>query len=472
MRTDELTLPGFRHDTFSAVHPSGAASPVFARMPLERHGLRWTHPGACAAHPLDGGRAIALYRDVDATAASLDRIRAGDGDAWRAFVAPLLGSFDAIRATALGGFPPIAGPLRMLRDAGPGGLARLVRLLPGVRARPRPPAVRGRRRARVALRRGRARRRAAGRTRERNAGRPAPPAGARGRLAQSRRRGRAAHRGARWPPAGAGRIDPDRRDRATGARGRRSGDRGRARRRRAARRRAAGDRRRHAPLPRRARRRRARRHVPVDAAPLPLRAGDAQGRLGARRADPVGGAGAARGGHRPRGRRRGRAAGHAGRNLHGTAGGARSCCWDSSRSPIPPARPPGSTRCGPTPAAPAAASTGRRSRTATSSAWRRRSSATPRASATGSSPGTCSARRPAGARPQPRLRRRRGGSYRLRQLVFRPVPSLSPYRTPLAGLYLGSAAAYPGGGVHGVAGDAAARAALADRGRARRRLRI
>ena len=65
-----------------------------------------------------------------------------------------------------------------------------------------------------------------------------------------------------------------------------------------------------------------------------------------------------------------------------------------------------------------------------------------------------------------------GGSYRLRQLVFRPVPSLSPYRTPLAGLYLGSAAAYPGGGVHGVAGDAAARAALADRGRARRRLRI
>ncbi len=55
-----------------------------------------------------------------------------------------------------------------------------------------------------------------------------------------------------------------------------------------------------------------------------------------------------------------------------------------------------------------------------------------------------------------------GGSYELDQLVFRPVPSLSPYRTPLRGLYLGSASAFPGGAVHGVPGDAAGRAALQD----------
>jgi phytoene dehydrogenase-like protein len=42
--TQELTLPGFRHDTFSAVYPAAAASPVFARWLLERHGLRWSHP--------------------------------------------------------------------------------------------------------------------------------------------------------------------------------------------------------------------------------------------------------------------------------------------------------------------------------------------------------------------------------------------------------------------------------------------
>jgi phytoene dehydrogenase-like protein len=53
-----------------------------------------------------------------------------------------------------------------------------------------------------------------------------------------------------------------------------------------------------------------------------------------------------------------------------------------------------------------------------------------------------------------------GGSYRLRQVVFRPLPKLSPYSTPLKGLFIGSAATFPGGAVHGVPGDAAARAAL------------
>jgi len=40
------------------------------------------------------------------------------------------------------------------------------------------------------------------------------------------------------------------------------------------------------------------------------------------------------------------------------------------------------------------------------------------------------------------------------------VPKLSPYSTPVRGLFLGSAATFPGGAVHGVPGDAAARAAL------------
>src|SRR5215210_7834287 len=67
VRTEELTLPGFRHDTFSSVYPAGAASPVFARMPLHEHGLEWVHPAACSAHPLPDGDAVVLYRDLDAT---------------------------------------------------------------------------------------------------------------------------------------------------------------------------------------------------------------------------------------------------------------------------------------------------------------------------------------------------------------------------------------------------------------------
>src|SRR5262249_28541539 len=54
--TEELTLPGFKHDTYSSVYPAAVASPVLAAMPLERHGLRWVHPLACYAHPLEDGR--------------------------------------------------------------------------------------------------------------------------------------------------------------------------------------------------------------------------------------------------------------------------------------------------------------------------------------------------------------------------------------------------------------------------------
>src|SRR5918999_136142 len=68
--TAELTLPGFRHDVFSAVYPAAAASPVFERLPLERHGLRWVHPRWCMAHALPDGRAAVLARDLRETVAS------------------------------------------------------------------------------------------------------------------------------------------------------------------------------------------------------------------------------------------------------------------------------------------------------------------------------------------------------------------------------------------------------------------
>src|SRR3984885_6943631 len=123
VRTEELTLPGFHHDTFSAVYPAGAASPVFARMPLARHGLRWIHPEACYAHPLPGGRAVALYRDPDRTAASLDAVQSNGGAVGRGFVEPLIEGFEAIRSTMLAGFPPLAGTARLLTGLGPVGAA-------------------------------------------------------------------------------------------------------------------------------------------------------------------------------------------------------------------------------------------------------------------------------------------------------------------------------------------------------------
>ena len=128
VRTEELTLPGFHHDTFSSVYPAAIASPVWARMPLAEHGLEWVHPEAAYAHPLPGGEAKLLYRDLDRTAASLGD---GDGEAWAAFAKPFLDNFDAVRATMLAGFPPVGGPVKLLAGAGPLRLLDFARMLPG-----------------------------------------------------------------------------------------------------------------------------------------------------------------------------------------------------------------------------------------------------------------------------------------------------------------------------------------------------
>ncbi len=127
--TEELTLPGFRHDVFSAVYPASAASPVLSRMPLERHGLRWVHPPVAMAHPLPEGRAAALHRDLDRTVASLDALAPGDGQRWAAFAGPYLEHFGAVRATMLGGFPPLLGAARLGLGLGLGGLLEFARLL-------------------------------------------------------------------------------------------------------------------------------------------------------------------------------------------------------------------------------------------------------------------------------------------------------------------------------------------------------
>ncbi len=67
----ELTLPGFIHDTCSAIHPMAAGSPFFRQLPLKEHGLQFVYPVFDAAHPLDGGGAAVLKRSVTETANGL-----------------------------------------------------------------------------------------------------------------------------------------------------------------------------------------------------------------------------------------------------------------------------------------------------------------------------------------------------------------------------------------------------------------
>ena len=63
-RSEELTLPGFVHDTCSTVHALALASPFLRSLPLAEHGLELVHPDAPLAHPLDDGSAVMLERSV------------------------------------------------------------------------------------------------------------------------------------------------------------------------------------------------------------------------------------------------------------------------------------------------------------------------------------------------------------------------------------------------------------------------
>ena len=97
-RSAELTLPGFVHDVCAAVHALGAASPAFASMGLERHGLEWLHPDIALAHPLDGGRAGVLHRSLHATVTGLG----GDGPSWRRLFEPLVRTWGALGPQLMG----------------------------------------------------------------------------------------------------------------------------------------------------------------------------------------------------------------------------------------------------------------------------------------------------------------------------------------------------------------------------------
>ena len=103
-RTAELTLPGFLHDVGSAVHPMGIGSPFFRTLPLQQYGLQWIQPSAPLAHPLDGGRAIMLERDLAATASQFG---AADRAGYMALFRPLVDRWEALLQDVLHPQPSI-----------------------------------------------------------------------------------------------------------------------------------------------------------------------------------------------------------------------------------------------------------------------------------------------------------------------------------------------------------------------------
>jgi phytoene dehydrogenase-like protein len=111
LRTEELTLPGFRHDTCSAIHPLGIASPFMRTVPLSEHGIEWIQPPAPLAHPLDDGGAVLLERSLAETATGLGP----DGQAWQRLFAPLVEASDDLVEGTLAGPRVPRHPIQMAR---------------------------------------------------------------------------------------------------------------------------------------------------------------------------------------------------------------------------------------------------------------------------------------------------------------------------------------------------------------------
>jgi phytoene dehydrogenase-like protein len=122
---------GYISDLYSAFYPLSIVSPALRALRLEDHGLRWTHAPAVVGHPgsANDEDAPVIYRDIDRTAAELERRNRGDGERWCALFeqwqrikAPLL-------STLFSPFPPVRGPLQLLRKLGTADALRLAHLL-------------------------------------------------------------------------------------------------------------------------------------------------------------------------------------------------------------------------------------------------------------------------------------------------------------------------------------------------------
>jgi phytoene dehydrogenase-like protein len=110
-RSAELTLPGFVHDVCSAIHPLGIASPFFRTLPLADHGLEWIEPPVALAHPFDDGTAALLERSQEAAMPTLG----DDDERWRRLFMPLVRDSASLLDEILAPLHVPAHPLTLAR---------------------------------------------------------------------------------------------------------------------------------------------------------------------------------------------------------------------------------------------------------------------------------------------------------------------------------------------------------------------
>jgi len=111
MRTKELTLPGFKHDVCSAIHPMALGSPFMRSLPLEDFGLAFKIADFQVSQPLDSGRAVVLHQDMKLMQQELGQ----DYNAYQTLLSPFVKNWDSLSKDLLGPLRFPKNPLLMAK---------------------------------------------------------------------------------------------------------------------------------------------------------------------------------------------------------------------------------------------------------------------------------------------------------------------------------------------------------------------
>jgi phytoene dehydrogenase-like protein len=132
--SDRNVHPDHVHDTFSSFYPLAAVSPTIRALGLERFGLEWSNAPAVCATPFSNGDWAVLHRERQDTADALDKLAPGDGDAWLEMCAGWDRVGKQVVGALLSPFPPVKyGASAALRLPRAGGLAFVRQMLAPMR---------------------------------------------------------------------------------------------------------------------------------------------------------------------------------------------------------------------------------------------------------------------------------------------------------------------------------------------------
>ncbi|HEX6247751.1 MAG TPA: NAD(P)/FAD-dependent oxidoreductase [Nocardioidaceae bacterium] len=135
VRSDDAVHAGFVHDTFSSFYPLAAVSPTIRALDLESYGLAWSHAPAVVGTPFRDGRWAMLHRTPEETAAALDEQTPGDGEVWMEMCRGWQRIGDQVVGALLSPFPPVRNGLGALaRLPGVGGLSFVQMMLSPARS--------------------------------------------------------------------------------------------------------------------------------------------------------------------------------------------------------------------------------------------------------------------------------------------------------------------------------------------------